>query len=94
MQVVGSLVFWAGILVGLSGVLTFGAQVLMWLRYGEWVGLSIGWLVDRLVGYPITAWHGAQIIINYLLSMPASVSLFAAGILIAMIGGSAGGDRK
>lgn len=93
MRAIGSLVAGGGVLVALAGVLILGLQFLMWLRYGEWTEMPIGWLVDTTIGYPFVGWLGAQMIINYVMSAPTSVSLFAVGIAVALIGGSVASGR-
>ena len=68
----------------LSGVGVFVYQIYEWLRYGEWVPMSILWLLNFHEGlqswvyYP-TEWVGVHTALGW---VPLSLTLFLLGIVI------------
>ena len=76
------------VLIGLSifaAIGNFIYTIYLWLRYGEWVVVSLGWWLGYLIEVKeiSTGWKGADIILNWLTyQINAAFPL----IIIAIIG--------
>ena len=76
------------VIIGLSifaAGLNFIYTIYIWLRYGEWAVVSIGWWLDYVIEIKeiATGWKGADKILNYFTyKINASFTL----LIIALIG--------
>ena len=70
----------------LAAIGVIAVQVLGWLRTGIWMSIptSFGWeyIFHSL---PTTEWVGIQTILDFMLSMPLSGSLFLIGLIVASV---------
>ena len=75
---------WIGLSIS-AAIGNFTYTIYLWLRYGEWVVVSLGWWLRYLIEVKeiSTGWKGADIILNWLAyQINASFPL----IIIAIIG--------
>jgi hypothetical protein len=80
----GLLILLIPALVGMfDGAITFGSQVIYWLRVGEWVpqtlwdGLHKFFLTER----PELSWAVPNRILNYILELPRAGGMFFLGVI-------------
>ena len=77
-----------GSLVLLAGFLIWLAQFVYWLKAGIWIPVDL-WRIWTEVGagqISLPSWRGVQKILDWILDLPASLSLMIAGLLLQVIG--------
>ena len=81
MKLIGGMIFIGGFMILL-------AQFVYWLKAGIWIPVDL-WRILTEVGagqISLPSWRGVQKILDWILDLPASLSLMIAGLLLQVIG--------
>jgi hypothetical protein len=66
----------------------WGYQIFYWLRWGEWLPISIGDSIRWAgISQPRFAWRGVQQVSDLVMTAPLSVTIFAVslGVMVAFV---------
>jgi hypothetical protein len=86
MKLIGSMIMGLGSLVLLAGFLIWLAQFVYWLKAGIWSPVDLWRIWTELGQISLPHWRGVEKILDWILDLPASLTLMILGLLMQVIG--------